>query len=798
MNMKMSTPVDQDSAALADPAPSSSLFPAHRPISMPDRSHSRTAIEPPAFPEAVGALELWGGVECTVARIGDRYVDQVRLSGHEAREDDVDRLAALGVRRVRYPLLWERVAPTGLDEADWSWTDERLARLRERGIMPIAGLVHHGSGPPGTSLRDPGFATGLAAFAGAVAERYPWIDAYVPVNEPLTTARFSGLYGFWYPHASDEQSFLAMLVIETQASIMAMRAIRQHAPRARFVLTEDLSYAHATPALEALAERHNQRRWIGIDLLCGRVVPGHPYWDRFVDAGLEAELEAIAADPCPPDVLGFNHYLTSERFLDHQIERYDPRMWSRDEGHEYVDLEAMRIVLEGPRGLEALLREAWQRYRIPLAVTEVHNGSTRDEQMRWLMESWSAANRLKATDVDIRAVTIWSTFGCTDWNSLMIEETGHYEPGPYDIRAPEPRATALARMARGLAIDGDYDHPVLDAPGVWRRPDRFHWRPTRASPFASPIPEGEPVGRNPPRRLLIVGATGTLGRAFARMCALRGLAFDLVSRAELDIADVDHARAAVAARSPWAIINAAGYVRVDDAEKDEDLCFRENARGPAVLAALADDLGIPLVTFSSDLVFDGAARRPYVENDAPCPISAYGRGKAKAEALVLNACQHALVVRTSAFFGPWDRYNFVTHVVAAVSEGRTFTALEDCIVSPTYVPHLVDTTLDLLIDGETGIWHLANGGSVSWYELAQDAARRAGLDPGLVEPTRLDLLDLPAPRPTYSVLGSNRGRLMPSLDAGLSAFFDARAEGWGRFLVRAADNFDELDVRGRG
>ena len=104
-------------------------------------------------------------------------------------------------------MLWERVERDG-----WAWTDERLGRLRELGLRPIVGLVHHGSGPPHTSLVDPGFATGLAAFARAAAERYPWVDAWTPVNEPLTTARFSGLYGFWYPHGRDAASISRALL----------------------------------------------------------------------------------------------------------------------------------------------------------------------------------------------------------------------------------------------------------------------------------------------------------------------------------------------------------------------------------------------------------------------------------------------------------------------------------------------------------------------------------------------------------------------------------------------------------
>ena len=142
-------------------------------------------------------LELWAGLECTVNRVGAEYVDQLELSGHAHRLTDLDLLADLGVRTVRYPVLWERVADRGLEEADWSWADERLGRLRELGIRPVVGLVHHGSGPRETSLLDPRFPERLAEYARAVAERYPWVDAYTPVNEPLTTARFSALYGHW-------------------------------------------------------------------------------------------------------------------------------------------------------------------------------------------------------------------------------------------------------------------------------------------------------------------------------------------------------------------------------------------------------------------------------------------------------------------------------------------------------------------------------------------------------------------------------------------------------------------------
>ncbi|MEW5858057.1 MAG: family 1 glycosylhydrolase, partial [Cyanobacteriota bacterium] len=197
---------------------------------------------------------MWAGVECTVNRVGDRYFNQLERNGHKTRLSDLNLFAELGVRAIRYPILWELTAPDGPDSADWSWADERLGRLRELGIRPIVGLVHHGSGPRHTSLVNPSFAPGLAQFAEAVAQRYPWVENYTPVNEPLTTARFSGLYGHWYPHGRDSLTFLQALLTEIRATILSMQAIRQVNPNAKLVQTEDLCKVFSTPQLAYQAE----------------------------------------------------------------------------------------------------------------------------------------------------------------------------------------------------------------------------------------------------------------------------------------------------------------------------------------------------------------------------------------------------------------------------------------------------------------------------------------------------------------------------------------------------------------
>jgi dTDP-4-dehydrorhamnose reductase len=366
--------------------------------------------------------------------------------------------------------------------------------------------------------------------------------------------------------------------------------------------------------------------------------------------------------------------------------------------------------------------------------------------------------------------------GTRDWSSLVTRLDGHYEPGLFDVRAPAPRPTALATMVRAFATVGSFDHPALEAPGWWRSPDRILYPDERADDAHLAV--ATPRSTRAPRPVLITGASGTLGRAVARLCAARGLVCRAVSRAELDVTDGDAIDELLRESNAWAVVNAAGYVRVDDAEHDVEACRDGNVAGAVTLAAACAERGIPLATFSSDLVFDGRAGRPYVESDRPAPLNVYGRTKADAEQQVLALLPSALVIRTAAFFGPWDEWNFVTRTLCSLADGVPVEAADDLVVSPTYVPDLVHTALDLLIDGERGIWHLANEGAVSWAALARMAAEAAGLDASLVRGCSRDLLQLPARRPAYVALASERGALMPSLRDALARY--VRERPWQR------------------
>jgi dTDP-4-dehydrorhamnose reductase len=707
--------------------------------------------------------ELWGGIECTLNRVGERYFDQFRAQGHDRRPEDLDRIAALGIRTLRYPAHWERVAPLRPDQEDWSFCDARLGRIRSLGMSPIVGLLHHGSGPRWTGLLDPDFPAHAARFAARVARRYPWVEAYTPVNEPLTTARFAGLYGHWHPHGREDRIFVRALLNQCLAVAKCMRAIREANPAARLVQTEDLGKVHAPGGLGYQADFENERRWLSFDLLCGRVDRGHPLWAYLRDAGAgEAELLALADSPCAPDVLGCNHYVTSERWLDPRLERY-PGLEPGGNGRQaYVDVEAVRVPEAAPAGPEGLLREAWARYGTTMAITEAHLGCTREDQLRWLREIWEAGCAARRAGADLAAVTIWSLFGSCDWDSLVTRERGHYEPGAFDVRGPSPRPTALAGFAARLAAGLAPDDPVSADPGWWRRPDRFLNGCRDGALPAAPaaIRDWRPSSDRASRPLLIAGAGGTLGRALARVCADRGIRCEALGRSRFDIADARSVREALDALHPWGVINAAGYVRVDEAENDPERCRRENTLGAVLTAEACADRGIRFATFSTDLVFDGLAGRPYVESDPVSPLGVYGRTKAEAERLVAERFPDALIVRTSAFFGPWDTSNFLAQFLYLFRRGSQVRAAGDAVVSPTYVPELAHAALDLILDGEKGIWHLANSGSASWAEIARAVAAQLGLGPEKVSATPTTDMGWAAPRPSISALASERASLM--------------------------------------
>jgi len=690
-------------------------------------------------------------------RVGDGFRDQLLYSGHYSRPGDIEQFATLGIKKLRYPVLWEFHQPDQNKIIDWSWTENQLHTIRENNMTPIAGLVHHGSGPAFTDLNDKEFPYKLARYAKAVAKKFPWLEYYTPVNEPLTTARFSGLYGLWYPHKKDELSFVRMLLNQLKGIVLSMRAIRKINSKAKLVQTEDLSKIHSTPLLAYQAEFENKRRWLTYDILCGKVSKEHFFWNYFIAVGIDKDdLEFFLENPCPPDIIGFNYYVTSERYLDEKIENYHCSAHGGNHKHTYADVEAVRVIELA--GLDVLLKEAWERYQLPIAISENHLSCTREEQLRWFKETWESCCNLKKKGIDIKSVTVWSLLGAYDWNSLLTYTNNYYESGAFDIGSNNLRRTALGKMVKEIADTGKYHHPVLNTKGWWHK--------SRDNKNIMKNSKGN--------QLLIIGRNGTLGSAFMKICEHRSIPYVALSRKDVDISNEQAIRGILEEYKPWGLINSAGYVKVDDAETNCNECFAVNTIAPGILAGLCNKKGIQFMTFSSDLVFDGNKKTPYSETDIAKPLNIYGISKANGEQVVRKINAGSLIIRTSAFFGPWDSYNFAYAIIDSLKNERSYSVVKDVIVSPTYVPDLANAALDLFIDEEQGVWHLSNEGMVSWADFACAIADRAGYKKHNLLFRNLDEMKWKAQRPLYSALKSDKGIKLPVLDNALERFFEHR------------------------
>lgn len=250
--------------------------------------------------------------------------------------------------------------------------------------------------------------------------------------------------------------------------------------------------------------------------------------------------------------------------------------------------------------------------------------------------------------------------------------------------------------------------------------------------------------------ILLTGGAGQLGTALRRRLD------DVVAppRADFDLSRPDSLVKRLTEMDPTAIINCAAYTGVDRAEDEPELAMAVNAEAVGILARFAAAAGIPLVTFSSDYVFDGTAVEPYVESSSTAPINEYGRSKERGEREALGAHPGALVVRTSWLVSD-THPNFVTTIIDRAAQGPV-SVVSDQIGSPTHADDLAAATLAALDRGATGILHLTNSGRTSWFGLARFACATAGVDPDRVQPTTTEVYRPKAVRPRFSVLGSER------------------------------------------
>ena len=276
-------------------------------------------------------------------------------------------------------------------------------------------------------------------------------------------------------------------------------------------------------------------------------------------------------------------------------------------------------------------------------------------------------------------------------------------------------------------------------------------------------------------KLLVTGAGGMLGRAVVERAIALGHDVHAAGRARLDVTDPGAPRRVLHEVCPEAVVHCAAYTDVDGAEADPGVAEAVNARGAGHVAAAAAEVGARIVHVSTDYVFDGSKREPWVESDPVAPLGVYGETKLAGERLVAAANPAHAIVRTSWLFGAGGR-NFVDTMLALGAERDEIAVVTDQVGCPTWTGHLAAAVVDLAERPQaTGIHHIAGAGACSWNELAREIFARAGIDCRVL-PATTEQFPRPARRPAYSVLGSERpdAIVLPPWEQGLAEYLATR------------------------
>jgi dTDP-4-dehydrorhamnose reductase len=281
-------------------------------------------------------------------------------------------------------------------------------------------------------------------------------------------------------------------------------------------------------------------------------------------------------------------------------------------------------------------------------------------------------------------------------------------------------------------------------------------------------------------RILITGAAGMLGHGVALALEAAGHEPIALARADLDIADAEAVARAVAESAPALVVNCAAWTDVDGAEGNPPQALTVNGSGAGHVAAAANAAGAWTIHVSTDYVFDGTKREPYVESDPVGPLSGYGRSKLEGEyEVAANAPERHTIVRSSWLFGPGGR-SFPQTILRLAGERDRLTVVDDQVGCPTFTGHLAAALVELAARGTQtprGVLHIAGAGHCSWFEFAREIVAAAGISGCEVVPVSSEQFPRPAPRPAYSVLRSERGApILPHWRQGLGEYLALRTE----------------------
>lgn len=389
-------------------------------------------------------------------------IDQYRWTQHDrCWRADFRRVAhELGCQWVRYPLPWHEIE-TSPGVFDWSVTDEKFEYAEALGLNLIVGLVHFGTPRwlP-NALGDIDFPSALERFSRALARRYSkQLHAVCPVNEPMISALFGGDFGLWPPFGRGLRDFMAVSMRIAHAMQKSISALREELPNVKIWVNDSVEVPTTLDDARHAEVLHRlQRRHLNLDLVLGKVDIAHPLyaWARAHGAG-RFDLEGLVRCASKVDVLGLDYYAHCEFEL----------------AFGGSGLTSQREAA-CPRGLYRVAQDYWERYRIPLAITETSAPGCESTRGDWLEWTVFDTRRLRESGVPVVAYTWWPVIDHLDWDGALRHQTGHiHHAGLFHLHRDERgylirSATRMSQaytelIRRGDDAVGDFTPPVIHA-----------------------------------------------------------------------------------------------------------------------------------------------------------------------------------------------------------------------------------------------------------------------------------------------------------------------------------------------
>jgi beta-glucosidase len=392
-----------------------------------------------------GRLHFAVGIEDTFIpqeAVGRRRLDEYELTQHYSKWAADLRLAAdAGADMIRWGIPWYLVEPEA-GRFDWRWIDQVVQTMADLGLRCMVDLMHYGT--PlwlDNSFVNAAYPQRVADYAAAAAERYrDVLDVWTPLNEPVINAIYCGEQGTWPPYLVGDDGFVKLVVQLARGMQLTQRRIAEVQPSASFVHV-DAGFLWRGDVFPVPREHLEERRFLALDLLLGRVTGAHPLVDYLARHGVtDAQLDELVRGAVRPDVLGVNYY---PGFTAQQYDAATGRA---------------RGVEAGVAGLRELLADYSSRYDLPLFVTETSRGGPVEERLAWLRESVEAIHALRDGGMPLVGYTWFPFFALVDW---LYRESGepldHWlvQMGLYDLRRNGPDlervATPLVEEFRKLA-----------------------------------------------------------------------------------------------------------------------------------------------------------------------------------------------------------------------------------------------------------------------------------------------------------------------------------------------------------